>query len=119
MDGGLASRHYELGLSLLLQRYVDLPWCSLAFGVAMEGTWYVQRFDPTLRVVADRSSFGMGFSALFAMERQLVSGLGLRLELGPVASLFRGATLLSGEESGSATRSVFTWWLAAGGVWRF
>jgi hypothetical protein len=119
MDGGLASRHYELGLSLLLQRYVDLPWCSLAFGVAMEGTWYVQRFDPTLRMVADRSSFGMGFSALFAMERQLVSGLGLRLELGPVASLFRGATLLSGEESGSATRSVFTWWLAAGGVWRF
>ena len=40
IDGGLASRQYELGLSAVLQRYVDLPWFSLAFGVAIEGTWY-------------------------------------------------------------------------------
>lgn len=119
LDGGLSSRHYELGLALLLSRYVDLPWFSLAFGVAMEGTWYAQRFAPTLRTVTDRSSFGLGFSALFAIERQLVSGLGLRLELGPVASLFRGANIISGEEAGSTTRSVFTWWVAGGGVWRF
>lgn len=119
VDGGLLSRHYELGLALLLQRYVDLPWCSLAFGVSIEGTWYAQRFAPGLRQVDARNVFGIGFSALFALERQLVRGLGVRLEGGPIASLARHAKIVSGQELDAETRSVFTWWLAGGAIWRF
>ena len=119
IDGGLASRQYELGLSAVLQRYVDLPWFSLAFGVAIEGTWYTQRFAPTLRQVQPRSSFGIGFSALFALERQMFRGVGLRLEGGPSASLLNQAVLMNGAELTAQTRSVFTWWLAGGGIWRF
>ena len=119
VDGGLLSRHYELGLALLLQRYVDLPWCSLAFGVSIEGTWYAQRFAPGLRKGEARNAFGIGFSALFALERQLVRGLGVRLEGGPIASLDRHAKIVSGQEFDAETRSVFTWWLAGGAIWRF
>jgi len=119
IDGGLASRQYELGLSAVLQRYVDLPWFSLAFGVAIEGTWYAQRFAPTLRQVQSRNSFGIGFSALFALERQMFRGVGIRLEGGPSASLLNQAVLMNGAELTAQTRSVFTWWLAGGGIWRF
>ena len=55
------ARHHELGLSVLLQRYVDLPWCSLAFGVQMEGTWYAQRYSQTLRMISARDTLGIGF----------------------------------------------------------
>ena len=119
IDEGLTSRHHELGLAGVLQRYVDLPWFSLAFGVAIEGTWYAQRFAPTLRQVQSRNSFGIGFSALFALERQLFHGFGLRLEGGPIASLLNQAVLMNGVETTAQTRSVFTWWLAGGGIWRF
>lgn len=119
IDGGLASRQYELGLAAVLQRYVDLPWFSLAFGVAIEGTWYAQRFAPTLRQVQSRNSFGIGFSALFALERQMFRGVGMRLEGGPSASLLNQAVLMNGAEQTAQTRSVFTWWLAGGGIWRF
>jgi len=119
IDEGLTSRHYELGLAAVLQRYVDLPWFSLAFGVAIEGTWYAQRFAPTLREVGSRNSFGIGFSALFALERQLLHGFGVRIEGGPIASLLNQAVLMNGVETTAQTRSVFTWWLAGGGVWRF
>jgi hypothetical protein len=116
IDGGLLSQHYELGLSVVLQRYVDLPWCSLAFGVAIEGLWIGQRFDTTPRQVDPRNTLGMGFSALFAIERQLVYGIGLRIEGGPLASLDRRAPTASEE---AQTRSMFTWWLAGGTTWRF
>lgn len=119
IDGGLASRQYELGLAAVLQRYVDLPWFSLAFGVTIEGTWYAQRFVPTLRQVQSRNSFGIGFSALFALERQMFRGVGMRLEGGPSASLLNQAVLMNGAEQTAQTRSVFTWWLAGGGIWRF
>lgn len=119
IDGGLASKQYELGLAAVLQRYVDLPWFSLAFGVAIEGTWYAQRFAPTLRQVQSRNSFGIGFSALFALERQMFRGVGIRLEGGPSASLLNQAVLMNGAEQTAQTRSVFTWWLAGGGIWRF
>ncbi len=118
-DDGYTARHYELGLSVLLQRYVDLSWFSLAFGVAIEGTWYHQRFGETLRSIPSRDTLGIGFSALFALERQLVSGLGVRLEGGPIASLGRYARSSFGEQIGVETRSVFTWCLAGGTIWRF
>jgi len=119
VDGGLLSRHYELGLSVVLQRYVDLPWCSLAFGVAIEGIWIGQRFASSPRQVDPRNTLGMGFSALFAIERQLAYGIGVRIEGGPLASLDRQAPTMSGEPQTAQTRSMFTWWLAGGTTWRF
>jgi hypothetical protein len=119
IDGGLLSRHYELGLSVVLQRYVDLPWFSLAFGVAIEGIWIGQRFATSPRQVDPRNTLGMGFSALFAIERQLAYGIGVRFEGGPLASLDRQAATMSGEAQTAQTRSMFTWWLGGGTTWRF
>jgi hypothetical protein len=45
VDGILPTRRYELGLSLLLQRYIDLPWLSLAFGDSIEAAYQAPRFD--------------------------------------------------------------------------
>jgi hypothetical protein len=119
IDGGYTARHHELGLSVLLQRYVDLPWCSLAFGVQMEGTWYAQRYSQTLRMISARDTLGIGFSALFAVERQLLHGIGIRIEGGPMANLFRHVESQFGEATDTVTRSVFTFWLAGGATWRF
>lgn len=118
VDQALPSRRYELGLSVLLQRYVDLPWFSLAFGVSVEGVLHHQTFSSATRPVASRSSLAMSFGGLFAIERHLYSGLGLRLEGGPVALLSRYGTVVNGVESGSTTDSQLTWWLSGGFTWR-
>ncbi|MFO0576696.1 MAG: caspase family protein [Polyangia bacterium] len=118
VDGALPSRRYELGLSVLLSRYVDLPWFSVAFGISIEGILQAQRFDPGVRQASSRTGLGLGFTGLFAIERALFSGLGLRLEGGPAALLNRRGTTENGAESGSTTDSVFTFWLAGGLTWR-
>ena len=118
VDGGLHGRRYELGLSLLLQRYIDLPWLSLAFGVSLEGALVTQRFGAGDRPVAPRTGVNLGFGALFAIERHLYRGLALRLEGGPLAVLERRGTVLNGAETGTELDSMFTYWLAGGLVWR-
>lgn len=118
VDGALPSRRYELGLSVLLSRYVDLPWFSLAFGVSIEGILHTQRVESGARLASSRTSLGLGFGALFAIERSLYRGLGLRLEGGPMALLDRRAVITSGRESEGITESEFTWWLSGGLLWR-
>ena len=118
VDGGLRGRRYELGLSLLLQRYIDLPWLSLAFGVVLEGALVTQRFQDGDRPVAPRTGVNLGFGALFAIERHLYRGLALRLEGGPLAVLERRGTVVGGAETGTELDSMFTYWLAGGLVWR-
>lgn len=117
-DLGLTSQRFELGLAVLLQRYIDTPWFSAAFGIAIEGVYLGQRFDPTPRVVSDRNGLGLGFEALFAIERSLSRGFGLRLEGGPAALLNRRAVVDNGTEAGLQTATSLTWWLGAGLTWR-
>lgn len=118
VDGGLPSHHYELGLALVLQRYVDLRYLSVAFGVSIEGLYHAQRFDAVGRTAPSRDVAGAGFGALFSLERVLWRGVALRVEGGPMALLQPEAVLKNGAEAGSTLGSTFTWWAAAGAVWR-
>jgi hypothetical protein len=118
VDGGIDSRHYELGLGGFLERVVDTRWLSFGFGITVEAIYHAERFAAAARPVSSRDGFGPGFGALFSIERRLAGGLALRLEGGPVAQLEKGATLKSGVETGSSLQSAFTWWAAGGIVWR-
>ena len=118
VDGGLSSRHYELGVGAVVQHYVDLRPLSLAFGALVEGVHHTQRFDAGDRIVTKRDSTGLGFGALFSAEHKLYEGLSLRLEGGPMALLYPQAKIVDGKESTKELRSTLTWWLAAGVVWR-
>lgn len=120
IDNGLSSRRYELGLSGLLLRYVDLPWLSFSFGVSIEGFWEAQRFADSLRVTSSRNSLGLGFGAPFALERRLLrsTGLSLRLEGGPLALLVRRGFVNDMQHLDNRLTSQFTYWVAGGVVWR-
>jgi hypothetical protein len=118
IDQGLASQRFELGLAVLLQRYIDTPWFSAAFGIAFEGVYLGQRFAPTPRLVSDRHGLGLGIEALFALERSLGRGFGLRLEGGPAALLSRRALIENGTEVASQTATHLNWWLGGGLTWR-
>jgi hypothetical protein len=121
VDGALPSRRYELGLALLLQRYIDLPWLSIAFGVSIEGAYETQQFDntgPGMRVATPRTSMGFSFAALFALERRLHAGLALRLEGGPLALVDRRGVVANGQQVGAELGSTFTFWAGGGLVWR-
>ncbi len=116
-DGLLPRRDSELGLGFALQRFVDLPHLSFAFGLYAEGVGHHQRFD-TQRLVTDRSAWGAGFGGLLAVERHLGAGFALRLEGGPVAGIFKHAVIDRGVEVGTEIATPLTGWAAGGLVWR-
>lgn len=118
-DQGLTWRHDELGLGFLLSRYIDLPWFSVAFGVAIDGVLTSQRFVETPRIVSTRTSLGLGVEALFVFERRLFQGLSLRVEGGPAALLSQRAIVESGVETGTHAAAALTWGLGGGLIWRF
>ena len=59
VDATLPTRRYELGLGLVLQRYIDLPALSLAFGVSLEGIFEAQRFGNEQRQAASRNTLAI------------------------------------------------------------
>lgn len=118
IDGGLQSRYYEVGVAALLQRYIDTPWFSVAFGLAIEATLLGQQFSATPRAVSDRRALGLGIEALFAFERRLFAGLALRLEGGPVALLSPRAVVQNGVQVGAQSSTHLTWYAGGGLAWR-
>jgi hypothetical protein len=119
LDPDLPRRHNELGLALTVQRYIDLPWFSISFGLAVEGSYHVQTFDPSVRQVDSRTALAIGFFGLLAVERHLFQGLALRLEGGPLALVFPRAQIMNGAPAGGAIGSTVTGFFAGGFAWRF
>ncbi len=117
-DGLSPRRHTEIGLAGVLQRYVDLPYLSLAFGILLEGTLHLQVFEQP-RPGPTRQALGLVFGALLAAERQLYRGLVLRVEGGPMTPLFPQATVAVVTQTGSTLASPLTFWLGGGFLWRF
>jgi hypothetical protein len=117
-DRGLSAQRYELGLSILLQRYVDLPWLTLSFGLSLEGFLAAERFDSALRTAPPRNSLVFDFAALLGLERRLHAGLSLRFEGGPVALLQRSATVRGGQVIGGELAAAVSYFIAGGVVWR-
>lgn len=116
-DGLTPRRHDEFGLGISLERYIDLDWASLSFGVLLEGGWHRQVFTDD-RASPDRQSASMGFGALFAAERHLWSGLALRFEGGPMSQVMRQSEVEDGEAQPPELASPLTWWFAGGVLWR-
>lgn len=116
---GLAPRtHSEGALGIALHRFVDLNPFSLAFGLYLEGALNLQTFD-SARDIADRTWASFAMAGLFSLERSLFDGLALRIEAGPMSTLFEQATTELGAETGSELVTPLTWWGAAGVRWLF
>lgn len=112
-----ARRHEEYGLSLLIERFTDLPWFSLAFGILAESTLHRQVFTGT-RAIKPRQAFGAGFGALLAIERHLTSGLAIRIEAGPLSTVLKTSTVEEGVEQAADFQSSLTWMASLGIKWR-
>jgi hypothetical protein len=117
IDGTTRGHHDELGIGFAFSRVLDLRWFSAGFGVTLEGALHHQT-RKGLDQNTSRTALGFNFGALASIERHLAFGSALRLEGGPVTSLYRSAKINAGEQSGSNLSSILTWWAAAGLVWR-
>lgn len=119
-DSQLSSTHYQLGLSLLLQRYVDVGPVSFSFGLLLEGTYHHQIFSaPTgTRESGSRRALGLGFGGVLGLELPLRRGLSLRVELGPMTALLPQATTELGAQTGQALSSPLTFFSNGALLWR-
>jgi hypothetical protein len=115
MGGGAGRRHHEVMAGLMVQRFVDLPWFSLAFWLSVEAGYHGQTFDDAQR---PRHAAGVGFSGLVALERHLRYGLAARLEGGPMVHVLPRAEADNGAQVGAELDTRITWWVAGGMLWR-
>ena len=116
VGGFLPRRHSEFALGPTLQRVVDFPHVSLAFGLFVEAVRHVQTFASN-EAVPSRSSWGATFGGLFSLETHLTGGLALRMETGPISGLFERAVVSNGAEVSHGVATPLTWWLAGGLAW--
>jgi hypothetical protein len=90
----------------------------VSFGLLLEGVLHRQTFEEGRRVAPPVSSVGGAFGGILSLERALGRGLSLHLEGGPSTLLLEEATVKQGAPDGSEFRTPFTYWAAAGVVWR-
>ena len=117
VDGLVTRDHYELGLGLLVQRFIDLRYLSFAFGLYAEGVYHRQELHSD-RMLPARGAWGFGFGGLLSLEVPLGRGLSLRAEAGPLTELFGQAVVDNGAQVGQSVESPLTYWAAGGLVWR-
>ncbi len=117
-NGRAPRRHDELGLMLVLQRFIDVEWASFAFGLTLEAAAHRQTFtdDSHLEV---RETGSLAFGLLAASEVDVGGGYSLRIEGGPLTTLLRAGEAELGVEVDTELKSPLAWWAAAGVVWRF
>ncbi len=116
-DDLLPRRHSELGLGVVLSRFVDFDWFSLGFGLSVEGVWHHQSFSGA-RDAPSRDIPGADFAGLITLERHLFGGTALHLEGGPMTSVFRAAQSNDGTQISTQLATPLTYWFAGGLVWR-
>lgn len=119
-DSYLANQHAQVGLGLVLQRYVDVGFVSLSFGLFVEGVYHHQSFSAPSgnRTASGRNAWGLGFGGVLAAELPLRHGFALRIELGPLTQLMPQAETSFGAQSGQGVSSPFTLFGNGGLVWR-
>lgn len=117
---GLRSAVRVIGAGLTVERVFDAaPWLSLSVGLRAEGLYLTQDFEASGVTAPDRSSYGLDFGGLFALEVPLFEGFSLRIEGGPMTRVLRVAEVDNGAQVGDAVLSRFTGWGAAGVGVRF
>jgi hypothetical protein len=115
---GLFRRHSELGLAFTLQRFVDFEHFSMSFGLVAEGVLHRQSYANEARLAPTRTALGSSFGGLLALEKPLHGGLALHVEGGPVTLVYEQSVVEEGRVTGVELRTPFTYWAAAGVVWR-
>lgn len=119
VEGGAQRDHSELGAGLAAQHYVDLRHFSVSFGVWLEGAWHQQRLE-TAAAPETRNSGSFAVGALLSLEKHLAEGWALRLEGGPLTTVYEAAEVQAGAEVGSASLATrLTAWGGGGVVWRY
>lgn len=117
-NGDLKTTQSTLAAGLTLQRYLDFSWMSVGVGVLVESVRRAQRFT-TPGVAPMRSSWGIGFGGLAAVELPVSDRLALRIEGGPITQVLRH----SGDDNGAAgvesTITPLTGWGGGGLTWRY
>lgn len=119
VDGtdGLQRTRREIGVGLLLERFTDLDWFSVSFGVLIEGFRFDQTFETT-RQAPDVEGFGASFSGVFAVERAVAGGLSLRIEGGPTTTLMPRTQVEDGAPTEDTIAPTLTWSSQLGLIWR-
>lgn len=116
---GVEGTHRSFALGLTGERFLDLPWISVGLGLLVEATRHQQAFTGAADA-PDRGTWGVGFGAFVALERELAGGLSLRIEGGPVTQLFNEAPVSGGVAAPeSETATPLTWHASGGLAWRF
>jgi hypothetical protein len=108
----------ELSIGVSAIRFLDLGLWSLGLGVLVEGTWIGQRLSGE-KALPSRDAWAAGFGLLFAVQWEVAANLGLYVEGGPMARVFRQATLEGGAPTGEVLVTPVTGWVTGGALWRF
>ncbi len=116
-DAALASTALEIGGRLRADRYFDLHWVDLSFGVVADLTWVRQSFT-TNGTAPDRSALVFGFGAMLGIEWSW-NELLLRLEGGPLTYLLREVVTSGGAVSSDVLSTPVTYSVGLGVGWRF
>lgn len=114
---GLDGQRSELGLGLTIERFTDLRWLSVSFGLVAEGILLHQTFETT-RNAPPSQGFGAAFGGLIGIERALVGGLSLRLEGGPTTVIAPITQVFAGTPVRDEISAALTWSSNLGVVWR-
>jgi hypothetical protein len=118
LDGVMTTHNSEYGFGLSIQRFVDLSWFSLGFGLLAEAVVVEQSFEST-GDAPSRRAVGAGFAGLLALEGALTPALTLRFEGGPYSIILDQADTSAGSVGGVTRETPMNFWAASGLVWRF
>jgi hypothetical protein len=118
LDGVMTTHNTEYALGLSIQRFVDLSWFSLGFGLLVEAVVLDQSFESG-GIAPNRRAMGVGFGGLLALERGITPALTLRIEGGPHSLVVEQAETKAGFEGTISRVTPMNFWAASGLVWRF
>jgi hypothetical protein len=118
VEGSITTQNTELALGLNIQRFVDLSWFSLSFGILIEAVVFDQNFVSNGNA-PDRRGFGLGVGGVFALERTLTKTLALRFEGGPYSLLANQVETGAGLNNNSHRVTPMNLWASSGLSWRF
>ena len=117
-DGVGSSTRRELAVGLSSERVFDLAHVSVGVGLLAEAVRHDQAFS-TMGQSSQRAGWGAGFGGLLSLQRQLWSGLDLRVEGGPMTQVLSVALIERGAVVGEELRTPLTWRAGAGLRWSF
>jgi opacity protein-like surface antigen len=116
-EGDATWTRQELGLGVVLERFLDLSRFSFSVGLGVEGVLHMQSYT-TRGDATDRTGWGVGLNLLLGMEYDLGAGISLRLEGGPRTDIYERTLTEGGAPVGTELATPLTFHATGGLVWR-